>query len=116
MISTRLVGLVIDTVVCLTLAKWETVSGQFGGYLSARQRNANSSLRQSVLASFSAVKRRLVVYCFARYFWASVPIPKFASPCGTILCELRNQRDTSKLMTLVWFLDLKFLCERAVCS
>jgi hypothetical protein len=28
--------LVIDTVVCLTLAKWETVSGQFGGYLSNR--------------------------------------------------------------------------------
>ena len=28
-----LVELVIDTVVCLTLAKWETVSGQFGGYL-----------------------------------------------------------------------------------
>jgi hypothetical protein len=26
--------LVIDTVVCLTLAKWETVSGQFGGYLN----------------------------------------------------------------------------------
>jgi hypothetical protein len=25
--------LVIDTVVCLTLAKWETVSGRFGGYL-----------------------------------------------------------------------------------
>jgi hypothetical protein len=25
--------LLIDTVVCLTLAKWETVSGQFGGYL-----------------------------------------------------------------------------------
>ena len=34
MISTRLVELVIDTVVCLTLAKWETVSGQFGGYLN----------------------------------------------------------------------------------
>src|SRR6266511_1393236 len=33
MISTRSAGLVIDTVVCLTLAKWETVSGQFGGYL-----------------------------------------------------------------------------------
>src|SRR5438094_9081146 len=32
-ISTRSVGLVIDTVVCLTLDKWETVSGQFGGYL-----------------------------------------------------------------------------------
>jgi len=25
--------LLIDTVVCLTLAKWETVSGRFGGYL-----------------------------------------------------------------------------------
>src|SRR5215472_9891685 len=34
MISTRSVELVIDTVVCLTLAKWETVSGQFGGYLT----------------------------------------------------------------------------------
>src|SRR6516165_10069446 len=33
---TRLVELVIDTVVCLTLAKWETVSGQFGGYLSPK--------------------------------------------------------------------------------
>ena len=34
MISTRSVELVIDTVVCLTLAKWETVSGRFGGYLT----------------------------------------------------------------------------------
>jgi len=25
----------MDTVVCLTLDKWETVSGQFGGYLNA---------------------------------------------------------------------------------
>jgi hypothetical protein len=24
--------LLIDTVVCLTLGKWETVSGRFGGY------------------------------------------------------------------------------------
>src|SRR6185437_8717951 len=30
----RFGGLVINTVVCLTLAKWETVSGQFGGYLT----------------------------------------------------------------------------------
>ena len=28
----RFGGLIIDTVVCLTLAKWETVSGQFGGW------------------------------------------------------------------------------------
>ena len=34
MISMRSVGLVIETVVCLTLTKWETVSGRFGGYLS----------------------------------------------------------------------------------
>jgi hypothetical protein len=27
--------LLINTVVCLTLAKWETVSGQFGGYLTS---------------------------------------------------------------------------------
>ena len=33
MISTRSVVLVIDTIVCLTLYKWETVSGPFGGYL-----------------------------------------------------------------------------------
>src|SRR6516164_1472610 len=36
MISTRSAGLLIDTVVCLTLAKWETVSGRFGGYLRKR--------------------------------------------------------------------------------
>src|SRR5262245_46768663 len=34
MISTRSAGLLIDTVVCISLAKWETVSGRFGGYLS----------------------------------------------------------------------------------
>jgi class 3 adenylate cyclase len=36
MISTRSGALVIDTIVCLTLAKWETVSGRFGGYLKRR--------------------------------------------------------------------------------
>ena len=39
MISTRSGALVIDTVVCLTLAKWETVSGRFGGYLSSDETN-----------------------------------------------------------------------------
>jgi hypothetical protein len=34
MISIRSVGLFIDTVVSLTLGKWETVSGQFGGYFT----------------------------------------------------------------------------------
>src|SRR5215831_10487551 len=36
MISTRSVGLLIDTVVCLTLAKGETVSRRFGGYITIR--------------------------------------------------------------------------------
>jgi hypothetical protein len=44
MISTRSVGLLIDTVVCLTLAKWETVSGRFGGYLSAVAANQLNGL------------------------------------------------------------------------
>src|SRR5947209_1559447 len=43
MISTRSVGLLIDTVVCLTLAKWETVSGRFGGYLSAEAQSVSPS-------------------------------------------------------------------------
>jgi len=41
MISTRSLELLIDTVVCLTPAKWETVSGRFGGYLTCQGRNAN---------------------------------------------------------------------------
>jgi hypothetical protein len=43
----------------------------------------------------------------------SVPIPKFAFLCGTLVCELRNPRDTSKSMTLVRVLDLKLLHVRA---
>jgi hypothetical protein len=33
----------IDTVVCLTLAKWETVSGRFGGYLNWSQQGCLQS-------------------------------------------------------------------------
>src|SRR5215468_3901960 len=53
MISTRLVELVIDTVVCLTLAKWETVSGQFGGYLRRTRTRTWDPLIKSL---------RLIVY------------------------------------------------------
>src|SRR5713226_1148799 len=52
---------------------------------------------------------------------ASVPIPKFAYTPGTLSCELRNQRDTSKSMILVPLLNPKFaiglpprLCELRV--
>src|ERR1700704_1905149 len=51
----------------------------------------------------------------------AVPIPKFAYPGGTLSCELRNQRDTSKSMILVPLLNPKFaiglaarLCELRV--
>ena len=53
MISTRSGVLVIDTVVCLTLAKWETVSGRFGGYLTIG--NDNSRLAHSQFASRSTI-------------------------------------------------------------
>src|SRR5262249_33793385 len=39
---------------------------------------------------------------------SSVPIPKFAHPCGSLECELRNQRDTSNSMILVPLLNPKF--------
>jgi len=47
--SMRFGGLAIDTVVCLTLPKWETVSGQFGGYWGGfLQFDQPSSSRRSV--------------------------------------------------------------------
>jgi hypothetical protein len=49
MISTRSVGLLIDTVVCLTLAKWETVSGRFGGYLIVPHKGGYSPLNYSTI-------------------------------------------------------------------
>src|SRR5581483_11654465 len=40
---------------------------------------------------------------------ASAPIPKFASYCGDLSCELRNQRSSSNLSILVPLLYLKFV-------
>src|SRR5262249_44871322 len=64
MISTRSVELVIDTVVCLTLAKWETVSGQFGGYLTSlvlvdasRFRDGANSTARSLRDSLEASRK-----------------------------------------------------------
>jgi hypothetical protein len=51
MISTRSLELVIDTVVCLTLAKWETVSGQFGGYLKRQATKLRTGSRSMLLTS-----------------------------------------------------------------
>jgi hypothetical protein len=68
MISTRSLELVIDTVVCLTLAKWETVSGQFGGYLS-----------KALLKS-----KRLLIINSAKRLSSAKSIPSFSTyECDT---------------------------------
>jgi len=38
---------------------------------------------------------------------SSVPIPKFVSLRGILVYELRNRKDTSKPMILVWLLFQK---------
>ena len=48
MISTRSAVLVMDTIVCLTLAQWETVSGHFRGYLTAQMQMPGVSLGNEV--------------------------------------------------------------------
>jgi hypothetical protein len=44
---------------------------------------------------------------------ASVPIPKFARPCGTSDANFGIKRDTSNYEFLVWLMDLRFLYELA---
>jgi IS30 family transposase len=59
MISTRSGALVIDTVVvCLTLAKWETVSGRFGGYLTTWFCDAYASWQKGGVENVNGRLRR----------------------------------------------------------
>jgi catabolite regulation protein CreA len=60
MISTRLVELVIDTVVCLTLAKWETVSGRGLSHVFRKRRSLFFKKMQIVRGC--DVKRNVLVY------------------------------------------------------
>src|ERR1043166_1379512 len=69
MISTRSVGLVIDTVVCLTLVKWETVSGQFGGHLIIGAKA--DTYRRALI--FSIVVAVLVAAAFVVWFRSIFP-------------------------------------------
>jgi hypothetical protein len=66
MISTRSVGLVIDTVVCLTLDKWETVSGQFGGYLIAAYNKRQARKKQARYSADMRKKNRGLAAAIAR--------------------------------------------------
>jgi hypothetical protein len=58
----RFGGLIIDTVVCLTLAKWETVSGQFGGYFNSNDFPPNGT---QIVTSLLQPERR---FCDQNYF------------------------------------------------
>src|SRR5215831_16093783 len=82
MISTRLVELVIDTVVCLTLAKWETVSGQFGGYL----RGGRSFFTRRLVA-VTAIDIDVGRAHIAAFHWA-VPFIRLGRVCG--ICSRSN--------------------------
>src|SRR6516165_1251029 len=72
MISTRSAGLLIDTVVCLTLAKWETVSGRFGGYLKPSKRT-RTRRRQRLCpwSSWKPPRLRGHFACIAAYLVAA---------------------------------------------
>src|SRR5262249_10386468 len=58
---------------------------------------------EELMASIANTRRRqaprwfVAIFTLLRYGNTSVPIPKFAHPCGRLECELRNQRDTSQL-------------------
>jgi hypothetical protein len=90
MISTRSVELVIDTVVCLTLAKWETVSGQFGGYLNLSNEEINACCaagdliatpyrpqpHPSAIVLYAATAGKMVLA--ANSGWLAYMVPKFS--------------------------------------
>src|SRR5262249_49870071 len=87
MISTRLVELVIDTVLCLTLAKWETVSGQFGGYLTVVQ--------SGVTILYGTIG--MVVQKISRFLSRPRPSPKLIERTGSA----SSFSQTTRLMLIV---------------
>src|SRR3974390_3623266 len=77
MTSMQSEGLVIDTIVCLTLTKWEAVSGQFGGSLRWRHGDTNSYSDQRSGGSHSGPTP--AVY------------PRYHSKRKDALCDWRRQ-------------------------
>jgi DUF218 domain len=85
MISTRSVGLLIDTVVCLTLAKWETVSGRFGGYLTKAIVEPKRGDRWLLVTSAYHMPRAIGVFRKAGFPVEPYPVSSKATECITIL-------------------------------
>jgi hypothetical protein len=76
MISTRSGVLVIDTVVCLTLAKWETVSGRFGGYLTRQPRGKSGNLVITYTPKWESKVFELIWVSLKRGLYAGKAIKK----------------------------------------
>jgi hypothetical protein len=96
MISTRSLELVIDTVVvCLTLAKWETVSGQFGGYLT---------IGSQVVALLFAVVRHPRALREVRTT-ALVRLPPYfvTLPLQKLRFRYRNPEKSNPLLQVFWY-------------
>src|SRR5262245_46709848 len=104
MTSTRSAALVIDTVVCLTLAKWETVSGRFGGYLKRRERLRSDALpfHCALSAMISPTAPRPDVKAIAARVCEDVP-QGLAAPSR--ICESSAQRNHIRFIRLNNFLD-----------
>jgi hypothetical protein len=83
MISTRSVGLVIDTVVCLTLDKWETVSGQFGGYLTHPSAAPRCTIVSPITITSIRVRRKQSSASFGSHTTGSFSLNEVLSTIGT---------------------------------
>ena len=89
MISTRSGVLLIDTVVCLTLAKWETVSGRFGGYLKFHGHTATDHGYPCAIAGLAGITARR---CCGEEF---TPVLRFDFLRAKTLTNIRLKRISS---------------------
>jgi len=89
--------LLIDTVVCLTLAKWETVSGRFGGYLISQLMTRAGLLKNEKFIAKGEFKQKGFLGSggigrFRDTLWAAVGPKKIARLSPQKRAELANDR------------------------
>ena len=84
-----------------------------GTYLSRIARIGCSRAVAQVLLREVSLRAASSFDCDVSCTGYSRPDSKFANPCGSPSCELRNQRDTSKTMILVPRLNPKFAIKLA---